>query len=166
MASMFKKDKIILELLTDINILLMIEKGIRREICHAMHRYVEANNKCMKNYDKNKKSSYLMYLDANNLYGWTMSWKLPVEGFKWEINACRFGQYSNKGYIIDVTIDNPKDLHDLHSDLPFFPERMKINKCNKVVCNLYVKKSCSHVVHIRALKQALDHGVDLRKCTE
>ena len=49
-----------------------------------MHRYAEVNNKCMKNYDKNKDSSYLQYLDANNLYGWTISGKLPVNGFKWK----------------------------------------------------------------------------------
>ena len=61
--------------------LLMVEKGIRGRICHAIHRYAEANIKCLKNYDKNIESSYLMYLDANNLYGWKMSQGLPVNGF-------------------------------------------------------------------------------------
>ena len=60
----------------------MVEKGIRGGICHAIHRYAKANNKYMKNYDKNIESSYLEYLDANNLYGWGMSQKLPVNGFK------------------------------------------------------------------------------------
>ena len=64
--------------------LLMIEKGIRGGICHTIHRYTEANNKYMKNYDKNTESSYLMYLDANNNYGWTMSQKLVVDDFNWE----------------------------------------------------------------------------------
>ena len=64
--------------------LLMIEKGIRGGICHTIHRYTEANNKYMKNYDKNKESSYLMYLDADNNYEWTMSQKLVVDDFKWE----------------------------------------------------------------------------------
>ena len=63
--------------------LLMVEKGIRGTICHAIHRYAKANNKCMKSYDKNIESSYLMYLHANNLHGWAMSQKLPVDGFKW-----------------------------------------------------------------------------------
>ena len=63
--------------------LLMVEKGIRGGICHAVHRYVKANNKYMKNYDKSIILSYLMYLDANNLYDWGMSQKLPVNGFKW-----------------------------------------------------------------------------------
>ena len=62
----------------------MVEKGIRGGICHAIHRYAEANNKYMKNYDKNRKSSYLMYLDGNNLYGWEMSQKFPLNGFKWK----------------------------------------------------------------------------------
>ena len=62
----------------------MVEKGIRGRICHAIHRYAKANNKYMNNYDKNKKSSYIQYLHANNLYGWAMSQKLPVDGFKWK----------------------------------------------------------------------------------
>ena len=72
--------------------LLMVEKGIRRGICHAIHRYAEANNKYMKNYDKNKESSYIHYLDANNLYGWEMSQKLPVDGFKWKMNLLEFNE--------------------------------------------------------------------------
>ena len=79
-----KKTGVKLELLTEIDMLLMIEKRIRGDICHAIHRHAKANNKYMKNYDKNKESSYLMYLHASNLYGWAMSQKLPVIGFKWE----------------------------------------------------------------------------------
>ena len=76
------KTKVNLELLTDVDVLLMVEKGIRGGICHAMHRCAKANNKFMKNYDKNKESSYIQYVDANNLYGWVMSQKCPVDGFK------------------------------------------------------------------------------------
>ena len=79
-----KKTEMRLELLTNIDMLLIVEKGIRGGICHAIHRYAKANNKYMKNYDKNKELSYTQYLDANNLYGWAMSQKLPVGGFKWE----------------------------------------------------------------------------------
>ena len=79
-----KKIGIKLELLTDNDILLMIEKGIRGSLTFAIYRYAIANNKYMKNYDKNKKSSYLMYLDANNLHGCALSQKLPVDGFKWK----------------------------------------------------------------------------------
>ena len=83
MASMSNKTNINLELLTDYDMLLMVEEGIRGGICHVLYRYVRANNKYMKNYDKNKESSCIQYLDANNLYGWAMSQKLPKNGFKW-----------------------------------------------------------------------------------
>ena len=78
-----KKTEVKLELLTDYDMILMIEKGIRGGICQATHRYAKANNKYKKNCDKKIKSSYIEYLDANNLYGWAMSQKLPVNGFKW-----------------------------------------------------------------------------------
>ena len=81
-----KKTKVELELLTDIDMLLMVEKGTTGGIYQAIHRYSKANNKYMKNYDKDVISSYLMYLDANNLYGWAISQKLPVNGFKWVFN--------------------------------------------------------------------------------
>ena len=80
--SCLKKTKKELELLTDIDMLLMVEKGTRGAICQAIHRYAKANNKCIKNYDKNNESSYIEYLDANDLYGWAMSQRLPVNGFK------------------------------------------------------------------------------------
>ena len=82
MASLFKKVVLKLELSTDYDMLMIVEKGIRGGMCQAIHRYAKANNKYMKNYDKNIESSYLMYLDAHNLYGWAMYQKLPVGGFK------------------------------------------------------------------------------------
>ena len=147
----------------------MVEEGIRGGICHSIHRHAKANNKCMKNYDKNKESSYIQYLDANNLYGWAMSQKLPVNGFKLindvtEIDEKFIKNYdedSDKGYILEVDVKYPRKLHDLHSDLPFLPKRMKIDKCKKLVCNLRNKKK--YVVHIRSLKQALNHGLKLKK---
>ena len=85
MASLFKKKaEVKLELLTKNDMLLMVEKGIIGGICHAVHRYAKANNKYVKNYNKKKESSYIEYLDANDLYGWAMSQKLPVDGFKWK----------------------------------------------------------------------------------
>ena len=82
MASLFKKSGVKLELLTDIDMLFTVEKRIRGAICYAIHKYANGKSKYMKNYDKNIESSYLMNLDANNLYGWGMSQKLPVNGFK------------------------------------------------------------------------------------
>ena len=148
----------------------MIEEGIRGGISHAVHRYAKANNRYMKDYDESKESSYIQYLDANNLYGAAMSEKLPINGFKWVndifgINEKFVKSYdkknSDKGYILEVDVDYPSKLHKKHSDMPFLPERMKINKTQKLVCNLHDKKK--YVVHISILKQALDHGLKLKK---
>ena len=85
-----KKTRVKLELLTDIHVLLMVEKKIRVGMCQAIHRYAKVNNKYMNNYDKNIESSYLMYLDVNNLHGWAMSQKLFVYGFKWVKDLSQF----------------------------------------------------------------------------
>ena len=81
-----------LELLTDIDMLLMVEEGIRGGIRHAIHRYARASNKYMNNYDKSIEWSHIQYLDANNLYGWAMSQKLPVNGFKWVEKLLKFNE--------------------------------------------------------------------------
>ena len=146
---------------------LTYEKGIWDGISNKVHSYAEANNKYMKNYDKNKESPFLIYADANNLYGWTMSKKLPVDGLKWVDNLSMFTEDFTKsydeegdvGYLLVVDIEYPKTLCMLHSDLPFLPEKMKINKCPKLVCNVTDKENYS--VHIDALKQALNHGLKL-----
>ena len=163
-----KKTKVELELLTNV-MLLMAEKRIRGGICHAIHRYAKANNEYLKNYDINKESSYIQYLDANNLYGWATSQKLPTGCFKWVKDLSKIDEefiknYDNDndiGYVLKVDIECPKKLHDLHSDLLFLLERMKINKCSKLVCNLYDENN--YVVRIRSLKQALEHGLKLKK---
>ena len=164
-----KKTNVKLELLTDYDILLMVEEGIRGEIFHSIHRYAKSNNKYMKNYNKNKEFSYIQYLDGNNLYGWAMSQKLPVNGFKWVKKTSKideefiknYDEDSDKGYILEEDVKYPRKLHDLHSDLSFFPKRMKIDKCKKLVCNLRNKEK--YVVHIRSLKQALKQGLILKK---
>ena len=135
----------------------------------ATCRYAKANNKYMKNHDKNKESSFLIYDDANNLYGWSMCKKLPVADFKWVDDLSIFTEDFIKnydedgdiGYLFVVDIEYPRNLHKLHSDLPFLPERMKINKCTKLVCNLYDKEN--YLVHTLALKQALNHRLKLKK---
>ena len=153
-----KKTNVELELLTDYDMVLMVEEGIRGGICHAVQRYAHANNKYMNDYDRKKKSSYIQYLDANNLYGKAMTEKLPVRGFKWVNDISKI---DDKGYILDVDVDYPIKLQNLHSDLPFLPERMIINNTKKFVCNLNDKKN--YIVHINVLKQALDHGLKLKK---
>ena len=151
--------------------LLMIEKGIRGGICQATHRYAKANNKYMKNYNKNIESSYIEYLDSNNLYGWAMSQKLPVKGFKWvkqkklskfnEDFIKKYDEDSNTGYFLEADIDYPKELFNLHNDLPFLPKIKKVEKVEKLICSTEDKEK--YVIHIRALKQALNHGLIFKK---
>ena len=128
-----KKTVVKLELLTDNDMLMIVEKGIRGGICQAVYRYAKANNKYIKNYDKNIMSTFLEYLDANDLYGWAMSQKLPVDGFQWVVDLSKFNESfikhydknSDKGYILEVGAEYPKKLLNLHSDLPFLSERKK-----------------------------------------
>ena len=115
--------------------LLIVEKEVRGGICHAIHRYTKANNKYMRNYDKNVISSYPKYLDAKNLYGQAMSQKLPVNGFKWIKNLSKFDEdfvknydeNTNKGYILEVDVEYPKNLLNLSGNLPIF-SRKKVNQ--------------------------------------
>ena len=158
-----------LELFTDIDMLLMFEKGIRRGISQAIHKYAKANNKYMKSYNKNITSSYLQYLDANNLYGWAMSKELPIGGFKW-VNPKKYTEEwiknydedSKYGMVLEVDIEYPKELHKSHRDLPFLCDRKLLDKTNKLITSFEDKKE--YVVHISALKQALNHGLKLNKC--
>ena len=132
--------------------LLMVEKGTRGGIFQTIYRYAKANKKYMKNYVKDIMSSYLMYLGANNLYGWTMSQKLPVNRFKWVKNLSRFNEIfirnfdenSDKIYFFEVDVDYRKKLFDLHKDLSFLPEKKKVKKKEKLatyktrkICNAY-----------------------------
>ena len=167
--SCLKKTGVTLELLTDVNMLLLFEKGIRGGMCNVILKYAKANNKYMKNYDATKKSIFIVYLDANNLYGWGMSNKLPLESFKWETDLSiitddfinNYDEKSYIGYLFYADIAYPKNLYELHKDLSFLPDRMKVNKVNKLIASVYDKNNYS--IHIYALKQALNHGLILKK---
>ena len=160
-----KRTGIRLELVTDSDMLLMFERGIRGGITQAVHQYAKANNMYIGNkFDPELNTSFLQYLDANNLYGWAMCQLLPTEGFKWVNDVSRFtpdeiAKHGSKGYLLEVDVKYPKELHDLHNELPFMCEKMKISGVEKLVPNLYDKKK--YVIHIRALDQALKHGLIL-----
>ena len=180
-----KKTNVELELITDYDMLLMIEDGIRGGICHAIQRYAKANNKYMNDYKKDKESSYIQYLDANNLYGMAMSEKLPIKGFKWMVDISgidenfvkSYNKNSGKGYILKVDVEYPREIQDLHRDFPFLPEKIVVNNTKKLICNLQDKKD--YVVHINVklikvhqviefdqetwLKEYINFNTELRK---
>ena len=149
--------------------LLQFEKGIRGGIATAVHKYAKANNKYMKNYHGTKQSTYVMYVDANNLYGYAMSKKLPVDNFKWETDLSIFtedfiknyDEESDIGYLLFVDVIYPKNLREKHKYLSFLPEKVKRNKVTKLPCEITDKNNYS--VSIFALKQALNHGLILKK---
>ena len=157
-----------LELLSDVNMLLMFEKGIRGGISIISNRYGEANNKYMgKGFNKNKPSKYLMYLDENNLYGCAMSMKLPTHGFKWLTGGEIEKIYENRHNlnkmpcILEVDLEYPENLHDLHNDYPLCPEKVKCkNGVEKLIPNLRDKKN--YVIHYKNLIQCLDMGLKIK----
>ena len=156
-----------LQLLTDYDMLMMFEKGIRGGISHISKRYAEANNKYMKDFDKTKSSTFIQYLDANNLYGWAMSQKLPTHGFKWmDINISSVLKLLEKkdtkiGYIFEVDLEYPKSLWEEHNDYPLAPERIKIDNVDKLISSLLPKTH--YVLHYKNLKQYLEEGMILKK---
>ncbi|XP_057296198.1 uncharacterized protein LOC130625149 [Hydractinia symbiolongicarpus] len=159
-----------LELLTDPDMLLLIERGVRGGITQSVHRYARANNKYMGDqYDPEVESSYLQYLDANNLCGWAMQQPLPTHGFKWVSNVKVIDEKKidklvsdNKhGYILEVDVDYPKELHDKHNELPFLPQRKVVYRVEKLIPNLEHKRK--YMVHIGALHQAPKNGLEPKK---
>ena len=140
--AMLKMTDIKLELMTDIEMFQFIEKGLRGGISYIANRYGKANNKYMKKYDEKAPSKYIMYLDANNLYGWAMSQYLPTGGFRWmtekqinKIDLAKYKEDSEKGFILEVDLKYPEELHDLHNDYPLGPEKVKVtNKMLSKYC--------------------------------
>ena len=146
--------------------LLMFERGIRGGITQSVNRWAKANNPYMgSEFVPDKPTRYLQYLAANNLYGWAMFQPLPTGGFKWvsiePIKISQLAKCKSKGYLLDVDVKYPKELHDSHNDLPFMCKHMKFNGVEKFISNLYDKKR--YIIHIRALDQALKHGLVLER---
>ena len=135
--------------------LLMIEKGIRGGICNIVHQYTKANYRYMKDYHKNKDLSYRQYWDINNLYGWVMSLKFPVNNFEWIKETPQFDEdfikncnkESDEGSFLEVDVQNPEKLYEFHNDLSFLPEKKKLKKFEKLVDNLHNKSD--YVIHIK-----------------
>ena len=183
-----KMTEVKLELLTDLDMHLFIEEGQRGGVAMISHRHAQANNPYLPNYDDSVPNSYIMYLDANNLYGWAMSQPLPTHGFRWltdeeitNLDISAIPDDSTEGYILEVDLTYPTELHDDHNDYPLAPETFNIEQhmlsdyarriqeelhlpkstCTKLVPNLQNKTK--YVVHYRNLKLYQALGLQLTK---
>ena len=186
--AMLKMTNIKLELMTDIDMFQFIEKGLRGGISYIANRYGKANNKYMKEYNDKAPSKYIMYLDANNLYGWAMSQYLPTGGFRWmtenninKIDLNKYKEDSKKGIILEVDLEYPKELHNQHNDYPLAAEKIKVTKdmlsdycknisekfnistglVHKLIPTLSNKKN--YVLHYRNLQLYLSLGLKVDK---
>lgn len=131
--SCLKMTKVNMELITDPNMYLFFERGIRGGICMITKRFSQANNKYLKNYSKEEASKYIMYYDANNLYGWAMIQHLPISKFRWltedeisKIDVCNIPDDSDEGYVFSVDMEVPSELHDVMSDYPLAAQNLQI----------------------------------------
>ena len=130
--AMLKMAGVRLEKVFDIDMYLFIEKGLRGGISYIAKRYAKANDKYMNDYDPKKPSTFISYLDMNNLYGWAMSEYLPYEGFKWlknvdEFDVMSINEKSPIGYFLEVDLEYPDELHELHNDYPLAPEKLAVS---------------------------------------
>ena len=164
---MLKYTGVTLELFTDPEMLLFIDKRIRGGVAECSNRYAEANNRYMGEYfDSSREESYLMYFDVNNLYGAAMSQYLPLDSFEWineRIDVNNVSDDSATGYILEVDLEYPKELHETHKDLPLCPVHYVTSqrKIPKLVTTLLPKKK--YIIHYKNLKQCISLGMKLVK---
>ena len=183
--AMLKMTETELELISDVDMFQFIEKGMRGGISYIANRYGKANNKYMKNYNPEEASKYIMYLDANNLYGWAMIQYLPTGGFEWlteeEVDLSKYNDESKKGLILEVDLEYPEELHDLHNDYPLAAEKIKVTEdmlspyCREIAEKFKVKVGLvkklvptlsnkeKYVLHYRNLQLYMSLGLKLTK---
>lgn len=168
--AMLKHTKVNIELLTDVDMLLFIERGVRGGISQCSKRYSKANNKYMNEFDPNNETKFIVYLDANNLYGYSMMQTLPLNGFSWcdenftTDEILQISDDSPIGYIFEVDLEYPEHLHDSHKDYPFCAENCNVPNTKsekKLLLTLFDKKN--YVIHYKMLKCALQQGLLLKK---
>lgn len=168
--AMLKHTKVNIELLTDVDMLLFIERGVCGGISQCSKRYSKANNKYMNEFDPNNETKFIVYLDANNLYGYSMMQTLPLNGFSWcdenftTDEILQISDDSPIGYIFEVDLEYPEHLHDSHKDYPFCAENCNVPNTKsekKLLLTLFDKKN--YVIHYKMLKCALQQGLLLKK---
>lgn len=166
--AMLRHTGIQLELLTDIDMIMFVERGIRGGISQCSNRYSKANNKYLKDFNPDESTKFITYVDANNLYGWSMTQHMPKGNFKWVENVDNNFDFnvpddSPIGFFLEVDLEYPQYLHDRHSDLPFCAENIVPpgSKIKKLLTTLDSKKK--YILHYRNLKQALKNGLILTK---
>ena len=145
-----KITKVLLELLSEADKLLMIESGIRGGIATISHRHAKANNEYMRaEFDPTMETKFMWYLDVNALYSWAMSKPLPTSGFE-RITDNEIDDWKHLSCILDVYLEYAEDLHNHHNDYPLTPERVKMENVEKLIPNLNNKTN--YVVHYENLK--------------
>ena len=175
-----------LEKISDIDKYLFIGKGLRGAISYITKRYAKANNKYTNDYDPKKTSTFISYLGMNNLYGWTMSEYLPYEGFKWlknvdEFDVMSINEKSPIGYFLEVDLEYPDELHELHNDYPLAPEKLAVSSdmlskyCKRIADKYEIKvgdvkklipnlgSKTNYVVHYRNFHLYSSLGMKLTK---
>lgn len=169
---MLKYTKVNIELITDIDKLLFVERSMRGGISQCSNRYSEANNQYMDtDYDVSKPNKYLIYFDVNNLYGWAMAQSLPISDYKWITNhgfdttqkLLNIPDDAEYGYMLEVDLDYPQHLHDLHNDYPFCSEHLCMGNSTVEKLVLTLDNKRNYIVHYRMLKLVLTHGLELKK---
>lgn len=166
--AMLLKTRVKLELLLDSDMYQFFERGIRGGQSVIFEKYCKANNKYLPDYNPEEQSVYISYLDANNLYGVSMSQKLPINSFEWKYDITEemirnYDDKSDVGYVLEVNLHYPKELHDSHNDYPLAPVQYKPKGsiCNKL-CGTFEDKT-DYIVHVKNLKFYLEHGLKLTK---
>ena len=184
--AMLKMTGVKLEKISDIDQYLFMEKRLRGGISYIAKRYAKANNKYMSDYDSNKQSTFITYLDKNNLYGWAADEYLPYREFEWlknveELDVMSINEKSDTGYFLEVDLKYPNELHELHNDYPLPPEKptvindilsnycksiadkydVKVGDVKKLIANLGNKTK--YVVHYRNLQLYLSLRIKLTK---
>ena len=166
--AMMKVTDVEIELITDPDMYLFFEESKRGGVSSAMKRYSEANNKYMKNYDPEKPSVFIKYLDKNGLYTSILAGPLPFSGFRWlteeEINEMMGDHTKIRSCTLRVDLEYPKELHDLHNEYPLAVESVVVDGVRKLIPNLHDKRK--YVVHHEALRCYLRNGMVLKKIQE